>query len=312
MCTCTYRTEDGDTVAAREHLTVVSVTGNVPPRMMSIHTLQAFHNTSASTTLLPSTLKGIKACFFFQQYIQRGNKTIPTGSPRTLDDGKPLMDWFLSMATPEEKKILLPPAPVTSLQDVSRLGHLDPGVQEAMRKFIVLRLDVLVRARLIQCYFDARLPCPPLLLSCGGGNKVTHTDDSLSGSAIAQHVKYLKAMGQTALAPVLHNLTDWRRKHNLYTFHPEQVVQILEVLQHINGNWTIQSNGTKKELVLQGFRLLPEWEDTVGGKIRTRVWTTGHSLEKDSEWMRQYNAQVRLDKLSARSTQADSAASGRT
>ena len=77
-------------------------------------------------------------------------------------------------------------------------------------------------------------------------------------------------------------------------------------------NWTIQSNGTKKELVLQGFRLLPEWEDTVGGKIRTRVWTTGHSLEKDSEWMRQYNAQVRLDKLSARSTQADSAASGRT
>jgi hypothetical protein len=47
-------------------------------------------------------------------------------------------------------------------------------------------------------------------------------------------------MGQTALAPVLHNLTDWRRKHNLYTFHPEQVVQILEVLQHINGNWTMQ------------------------------------------------------------------------
>jgi hypothetical protein len=109
MCTCTYRTEDGDTVAAREHLTVVSVTGNVPPRMLSIHTLQAFHNTSASTTLLPSTLKGIKACFFFQQYIQRGNKTIPTGSPRTLDDGKPLMDWFLSMATPEKKKTSCPP-----------------------------------------------------------------------------------------------------------------------------------------------------------------------------------------------------------
>jgi hypothetical protein len=119
-------------------------------------------------------------------------------------------------------------------------------------------------------------------------------------------------MGQTALTPVLHNLADWRRKHNLYTFHPEQVVQVLEVLQHINGKWTIQSSGTKKELVLEGFRLLTEWGDTVGGKIRTRVWTTGHSLEKNSEWMRQYNAQVRLDKQSARSTQADSAASGRT
>jgi hypothetical protein len=161
--------------------------------------------------------------------------------------------------------------------------------------------------------------CPrklsPVLHYCclaGGGVKDTHTDDILSGSVIAQHVKYLKAMGQTALAPVLHNLTDWRRKHNLYTFHPEQVVQILEVLQQINDNWTIQSNGTIKELVLQGLLLLPEWGDTVGRKIRTRVWTTGHSLEKDSEWMRQYNTQVRLDKLSSRSTQEDSTESGRT
>jgi hypothetical protein len=52
----------------------------------------------------------------------------------------------------------------------------------------------------------------------------------------------------------------------------EEVVQVLEVLQHINGNWTIQSE-TKKELVLEGFLLLSEWGDTVGGKIRTRVWT---------------------------------------
>jgi hypothetical protein len=65
-------------------------------------------------------------------------------------------------------------------------------------------------------------------------------------------------------------------------------------------------------LVLEGFRLLPEWGDTVGGKIRTRVWTTGHSLEKDSAWMRQYNAQVRLDKQSARSTQVDNVVNVRT
>ena len=64
--------------------------------------------------------------------------------------------------------------------------------------------------------------------------------------------------------------------------------------------------------MLEGFRLLPEWWDTVGGKIRTRVWTTRHSLEKDSEWMRQYNAQVRLDKQSARSTQVDNVVNVRT
>ncbi len=38
----------------------------------------------------------------------------------------------------------------------------------------------------------------------------------------------------------------------------------------------------------------------------------GITSRRTREWMRQYNAQVRLDKQSAHSTQADSAASGRT
>ena len=82
--------------------------------------------------------------------MTRGNTSIPQDNERQLrEDGKPLMEWFLSMVTPDEKKVILPPAPVSSLKDVSLLARLDPGVQEAMRKFISLCLDVLVRARLI-------------------------------------------------------------------------------------------------------------------------------------------------------------------
>ncbi len=197
--------------------------------------------------------------------------------------------------------MLLPPAPVSSLKDVSLLARLDPGVQEAIRKFISLHLDVLVRARLILCYFDARLPCPPLLLSCGGVGRNAQTDDSLSGGAVAQHVKYLRGMGQTALVPVLQNMSEWRRKHKLYTFDPETVLLLPDLLHQIDDKWSVRATGTKKELVLQGFHLLPEWADTVNGKMRTRLWITGRKADKDDDWVKQHTKQLRAQKESGNS-----------
>ena len=276
--------------------------------MLTNVSLTPFYNTCASTPHLPSSCARMKGWYFFQQYMARGNTSIPQGSERQLrEDGKPLMEWFLSMATPDEKKVLLPPAPVSALKDVSLLARLDPSVQEAMRKFISLRLDVLVRARLILCYFDARLPCPPLLLSCGGVGRNAQTDDSLSAGAVAQHVKYLRAMGQTAQVPVLQNMLEWRRKHRLYTFDPETVLQLPDVLHQIDDKWAVRATATKKELVLEGFHLLPEWADTVNGKIRTRVWMTGRKVDEDDEWMKQHNKQLRAQKESGNSVQADGA-----
>ena len=295
--------DDDNAGAARSHLTVVTTKADVPQTMLSLATLMPFHNTSVSRAHLPSSVAGVKAWSFFQQYMSKGHTSIPSGSNRHLDDGKALMDWFLSMSTPEERKVLLPPTPVTSLKDVSLLAQLDPVVQDAMRKFICLRLDVLVRARLILCYFDARLPCPPLLLSCGGGPNNAPIDDSLSGSAVAQHVKYLRGMGQTALVPVLHNLLEWRRQHQLYTCNPDKVLVLAEVLHRIHSKWTVRTTATKKELVLEGFLLLPEWADKVGGKMRTRPWNARYAVKEDEEWVRQYNAQALAQKADGRGGQ---------
>jgi hypothetical protein len=69
------------------------------------------------------------------------------------------------MTTTQEKDILLPLRSVVCVGAVALITKVDPPVWEAMRKFISQRLDVLVRVRLIQCFFDARLPCPPGLLT---------------------------------------------------------------------------------------------------------------------------------------------------
>ena len=51
----------------------------------------------------------LKGWYFFQQYMARGNTSIPAGSDRQLrEDSKPLLEWFLSMTTPDEKKVLWP------------------------------------------------------------------------------------------------------------------------------------------------------------------------------------------------------------
>ena len=109
------------------------------------------------------------------------------------------------------------------------------------------------------------------------------TDDSLSGGAVAQHVKYLRGMGQTALMPVLQNMSEWRRKHKLYTIDPETVLQVPDVFHQIDDKWAVRATATKKDLVLEGFQLMPEWADTVNGKMRTRVWITGRKADEDDD-----------------------------
>ena len=185
-----------DGAAAQAHYTHLQ---NLPaphkaqPKMLSVQMLSGFQNTTAGATPLPTSMKGISACQFFQQHMAHGNTTVASGASRGLEEAKPLMQWFVSMSTPQEKNILQPLKAVASVGSVALISNVDPCARDAMRKFISQRLDVLVRARLIQCFFDARLPCPPGLLTwCGGGKSGNSTDDLLSATAPGTYERYLK------------------------------------------------------------------------------------------------------------------------
>ena len=79
------------------------------------------------------------------------------------------------------------------------------------------------------------------------------------------------------------------------------------MLHQIDDKWTVRGTATTKELVLEGFHLLPDWADTVNGKMRTRVWITGRKADEDDDWVRQHNKQLRDQKESVNSVQADAA-----
>jgi hypothetical protein len=82
----------------------------------------------------------------------------PAAGNRRMEEAKPLMWWFDSIVTSQEKDILLPLKTVVSVGSLTLISKVDPPVREDMRKFISQRFDVLVHVRLIQCFFDARLP----------------------------------------------------------------------------------------------------------------------------------------------------------
>ena len=154
-----------------------------------------------------------------------------------------------------------------------------------MLKFISQRLDVLVRVRLIQYFFDARLPCPPGLLTwCVGGKSGNSTDDLLTATAPGTYERYLKCMGVTAIVPVQDSLIEWRKQHELLTFHPEQVLQLPDVLYKVNPSWCITTCTKKKQLKLEGFSVLDEWSDTT----RVRPWSNAWKAVKDTEWLQEY------------------------
>jgi hypothetical protein len=187
----TSQTNDG--AAAQAHLSEVTAPPCAAMKMLTVQALTPFQNTSASVTPLPASLAGLKAWQFFWQQMAHGNPPLPSGGNRSMEEAKPLMTWFGSMATTQEKDILLPLRSVVSVGAVALITKVDPPVWEVMRKFISQRLDVLVRARLIQCFFDARLPCPPGLLTwCVGGESGSSTDDYLNATTPSTLEKYLK------------------------------------------------------------------------------------------------------------------------
>ena len=94
-------------------------------------------------------------------------------------------------------------------------------------------------------------------------------------------------------------------KHRLYTFDPETVLQLPDVFHQIDDKWAVRATATKKELVLEGFHLLPEWADTVNDKMRTRVWITGRKDDEDNEWVKHHNKQLCAQKESGNSVQVD-------
>lgn len=218
----TSQTNDG--AAAQAHLSEVTAPPCAAMKMLTVQALTPFQNTSASVTPLPASLAGLKAWQFFWQQMAHGNPPLPSGGNRSMEEAKPLMTWFGSMTTTQEKDILLPLRSVVSVGAVALITKVDPPVWEAMRKFISQRLDVVVRARLIQCFFDARLPCPPGLLSwCGGGESGSSTDDYLN--ATTPSTKNTSS-NWSALVPVQDSLLQWRRQLNLITFRPEEVLQL--------------------------------------------------------------------------------------
>ena len=254
--------------------------------MLNLQTLSGFQHTSAGATPLPTSLKGIKAWQFFQQHMAHGNTSVSSAGSRGLEEAKALMQWFLSMVTPQEKNILLPLKAVASVGSVVLISKLDPTTQEAMRKYISQRLDVLVRARLIQCFFDARLPCPPGLLTWyGGGKSGNSTDDNLTGTAPGTYQRYLKYMGVTAIVPVQASLLQWRAQHELLTFDPQQVLQLPDVLCKVNPSWCITTCSKKKQLVLEGVSVLEEWSHS----SRVRPWSNAWNADKDSLWLHEYH-----------------------
>jgi hypothetical protein len=229
--------------------------------------------------------------------MAHGNSTLPPGGKRSMEEAKPLMLWFGSMSTPQEKDILLPLKAVASVGTVALISKVDPPALEAMHKFISQRLDVLLRARLIQCFFDARLPCPPGLLTwCWGGKNGNNTDDHLNATAPATYQRYLKQMGVTAVVP-MQTLLQWRAQHKLIIFRPDEVLHLPDVLTQVNPNWRMTTsgvNGMMKKLVLEGFSVREEWSDL----DRARPWSNAWNVDRDTQRLHDYSRQKRAQKQS--------------
>ncbi len=259
QCTVTEpcsTTQTTDGAAAEAHLSEVTVPPGVGMKMLTVKALTPFQNTSASVTPLSASLADMKAWQFFCQHMVRGNPPLPAAGNRSMEEAKSLMRWFGSMATSQEKDILLPLKTVVSVGSLALISKVDPPVREDMWKFISQRLDVLVCTRLIQCFFDARLPCPPGLLTwCVGGESGSSTDDHLNATTPSTLEKYLKQLGLSTLVPVQDSLLQWRRQHNLSTFRPEEVLQIPDVLTRVNPRWSIQQSGVNKKMLIWVFVL---------------------------------------------------------
>jgi hypothetical protein len=95
-------------------------------KMLTVQALTPFQNTSASVTPLPASLAGLKAWQFFWHQMAHGNPPLPSGGNRSMEEAKPLMTWFGSMATTQEKDILLPLRSVVSVGAVALITKVDP------------------------------------------------------------------------------------------------------------------------------------------------------------------------------------------
>ena len=129
--------------------------------MLNLQTLSGFQHTSAGATPLPTSLKGIKAWQFFQLHMAHGNTSVSSGGSRGLEEAKALMQWFLSMVTPQEKNILLPLEAVASVGSVvliSKSGNSTddnltgtaPGTYQRYLKYMGVTAIVPVQASLLQ------------------------------------------------------------------------------------------------------------------------------------------------------------------
>jgi hypothetical protein len=117
-----------------------------------------------------------------------------------------------------------------------------------------------------------------------GGKRGNITDDLLSATAPGTYERYLKYMGVTAIVPVQDSLIQWRTQHELLTFHPDQVLQLHDVLYKVNPGWRITVCTNQKQLKLEGFSVLDEWSDMTSVRPWSNAWKAG----KDTEWLQEY------------------------
>ena len=100
--------DGGAAQAHYTHLQNLPTPPKAQPEMLNVQMLSGFQKTSAGATPLPTSMKGMNACQFFQQHMAHGNTTVASGASRGLEEAKPLMQWFVSMTTPQEKTFSCP------------------------------------------------------------------------------------------------------------------------------------------------------------------------------------------------------------
>jgi len=143
----------------------------------------AFLMAPAPRATVKQSLAGITAADYYYDFMKRGGSA-PCLTSADKARGKLVSDWFNAMATPRERRLLLPPTKGAA-----------EAVDEGERRHVVKQLHDLVAARLVRAFEDANLKLPTPL----------QQKKPLSAGAIESRVQDLKRKANVAVvvsAPV--------------------------------------------------------------------------------------------------------------
>jgi hypothetical protein len=145
-----------------------------------------------NSTVVKQSLAGVAAVEYYYDFMKRG------GSPPVLSTadkarGKLVSDWFSAMATPRERRLLMPPKKAAA-----------EAVDEGERRRVVKHLHDLVVARLVRAFEDGNLKMPAPLKK---------PDKALSAGAIESRVQELKKRANITVIVSASSFADFRAQH---------------------------------------------------------------------------------------------------